>query len=137
MFIAASVAGSTMFVGFEKPWRNELPLYTAITCRALIDLVKTVTPEQLQAYGWRPEDMKPGWTPPTVLPDADYRALIEGASGEGLTADPVSGAADHPLVPIRPIPRVQFDGLSWGSSSPIPRSTARANPRCRSGRAFR
>jgi AcrR family transcriptional regulator len=51
MFIAASVAGSTMFVGFEKPWSNELPLYAAIACRALIDLVKTVTPEQLQAYG--------------------------------------------------------------------------------------
>jgi AcrR family transcriptional regulator len=88
MFIAASVAGSTMFVGFQKPWGNELPLYTAITCRALVDLVKTVTPEQLQAYGWRREDLKPGWTPPTVLPDADYRALIEGAGGEAPTADP-------------------------------------------------
>lgn len=81
MFIVASVAGSTMFVGYEKPWIGELPLYTAIACRALVELVKTITPEQLAAYGWRPQDLKAKWTAPTLLDAADYQALVDGSQG--------------------------------------------------------
>lgn len=79
LFVAASIAGSTMFIGAGKPWAGELPLYAAIACRGLIDVVKTITPEQLEAYGWRPIAPPPEWTPPTVLPDAAYRALVDGA----------------------------------------------------------
>ncbi|MES2895473.1 MAG: TetR/AcrR family transcriptional regulator [Pseudomonadota bacterium] len=81
MFIVASVAGSTMFVGYEKPWIGELPLYTAIACRSLVELVKTITPEQLAAYGWRPQDLKAKWTPPTLLDADDYQALVDGSQG--------------------------------------------------------
>ncbi len=79
VFIASAVAGSIMFVGYEKPWAPQLPLYSAITCRALIELVRTITADQLKAYGWQREDLKPGWAPPTLLPPAEYAALIAGA----------------------------------------------------------
>jgi len=81
MFIVASISGATMYVGYEKPWIGQLPLYTAIACRALVDLVKTITPEQLAAYGWRPQDLKAKWTPPTLLDGEDYQALVEGSQG--------------------------------------------------------
>ena len=69
VFISASVAGSTMFVGFEKPWSSELPLYSAIASRALVELVRTLKPGQLEAFGWRrQDDAKAGWRTPTLLP---------------------------------------------------------------------
>ena len=68
-----------MFVGFEKPWANELPLYSAIACHALVELVKSVTPEQLKAYGWRREDLKREWKTPTLLSDEEFSALVEQA----------------------------------------------------------
>ncbi|HSV03574.1 MAG TPA: TetR/AcrR family transcriptional regulator [Phenylobacterium sp.] len=77
VYVTASVAGSTMFVGFEKPWARELPLYSAIACQGLVELVKTVTPEQLRAYGWRREDAKRRWKTPTLLSEDEYRALLE------------------------------------------------------------
>ncbi|MGA0601248.1 TetR/AcrR family transcriptional regulator [Caulobacter sp. KR2-114] len=79
MFVVASVAGSTIFVGFEKPWTSELPLYTAIACRSLVELVKTVTPAQLESYGWRPRDRRSTWKPPTLLDADDYQALVAGS----------------------------------------------------------
>jgi AcrR family transcriptional regulator len=77
VFVSGSIAGSTMFVGFEKPWANELPLFSAIACRGLIDLVKTVTSEQLAAYGWH-RTRKAKWTYPTILPKPEYNALVKG-----------------------------------------------------------
>lgn len=77
VYISASVAGSTMFVGFEKPWAKELPLYSAIACRGLIELVKTVTPKQLKAYGWRRDDKKREWRMPTLLNKSELRSLLE------------------------------------------------------------
>jgi AcrR family transcriptional regulator len=82
VFISAAVAGSTMFVGFEKPWSSELPLYRAIACRALIDLVRTITPEQLAAYGWRREDLKPNWRTPTILSEAEHAELVASVREE-------------------------------------------------------
>lgn len=87
MYISASVAGSTMFLGFEKPWFNELPLYSAITCRALVDLARTLKPGQLEDYGWRRQhDGKAGWRTPTLLPAADFQALLDDweASSSGV-----------------------------------------------------
>lgn len=77
VFISASVAGSTMFVGFEKPWSTELPLYSAIACRALVDLVRTIKPDELEALGWRQADVNPDWRTPTLLPAEDFQALLD------------------------------------------------------------
>jgi AcrR family transcriptional regulator len=88
VFISSAVAGSTMFLGYEKPWATQLPLYGAIACWALVELVRTITSEQLEAYGWRRKDLEPGWTPPTLLPAAEYKALRTGA-GEKPAGPPV------------------------------------------------
>lgn len=86
VYVTASVAGSTMFVGFEKPWAGELRLYSAIACHALVELVKSVTPEQLKAYGWRREDLKRKWKTPTLLSDAEFRSLFEQADSDDVSA---------------------------------------------------
>lgn len=82
LFVSGSIAGSTMFVGFEKPWASELPLFSAIACRGLIDLVKTISSEQLAAYGWRRNARKPKWAYPTILPKTEYNALVSGSGAE-------------------------------------------------------
>ena len=66
-----------MFVGFEKPWSTELPLYSAMTCRALVDLVRTIKSGQLEAYGWRGDDQEGGWRTPTLLAKEDFQALVD------------------------------------------------------------
>ena len=77
VFVSASVAGGTMFVGFEKPWAREQPLYSAIACRALVELVKTITPDQLRAYGWSPEDRAANWKTPTLLSPEELQSVLE------------------------------------------------------------
>ncbi|KQW65538.1 hypothetical protein ASE17_19145 [Phenylobacterium sp. Root77] len=86
VYASASVAGSTMFVGFERPWAGELPLYSAIACHALVDLVKSVTPEKLKAYGWRHEDLNPKWKTPTLLSDEEFAALLARADSDDALA---------------------------------------------------
>lgn len=76
VFLSASIAGSTVFVGFEKPWARELPLYRAIASRALVETVKTITSEQLAAYGHNPQSSRPAWRAPTMLSDDEYEALL-------------------------------------------------------------
>jgi len=71
-----------MFVGFEKPWASELPLYSAIACGALVELVKTITPEQLNAYGWPAVDTKLGWKTPTLLSAEEFQSVIEEADAK-------------------------------------------------------
>ncbi len=78
VFLSSAVAGSTMFIGYEKPWAEQLPLCSAITCRGLIELVRTMTPAQLEAYGWQRSDIAADWKPPTLLPPEEYDALIGG-----------------------------------------------------------
>lgn len=93
VFISASIAGSTMFVGHEKPWSGELPLYAAISSLALVGLVRTFRPEQLEAFGWRPRDgQMAGWRTPTLLAPEDYQAILDEWDGNSIadakTADP-------------------------------------------------
>jgi AcrR family transcriptional regulator len=76
VFLSASIAGSTLFVGFEKPWARELSLYRAMTSRALVETVKTITSEQLAAYGYTPPKSRKAWRAPTTLSDAEYDALL-------------------------------------------------------------
>ena len=91
VYIGASVAGSIMFIGHDKPWASELPLYSALTCHALVALTKSVTPEQLAAFGWRREDLKQPWKTPTLLTDEEFRWLFDrDAHG---TSQPVAEAA--------------------------------------------
>jgi AcrR family transcriptional regulator len=87
VYIGASVAGSIMFIGCGKPWASELPLYSAITCQALVALTKSVTPEQLAAFGWRREDLKQPWKTPTLLTDEEYRWLFEREATGGDQSD--------------------------------------------------
>jgi AcrR family transcriptional regulator len=82
VFISSAIAGSTMFLGYEKPWAKQLPLYRAIACRGLIDLVRTITSKDLQAYGWRREDLTPGWNIPTILTKAEHAAVLASARTE-------------------------------------------------------
>jgi AcrR family transcriptional regulator len=76
VFISAAIAGSTLFVGFEKPWARELPLYRAITSRALVETVKTITSEQLAAYGYEPSRSQTVWRAPTTLSNPEYESLL-------------------------------------------------------------
>ena len=76
VFLSASIAGSTLFVGFEKPWARELHLYRAITSRALLETVKTITSEQLAAYGYNPPRSRAAWRAPTTLSNDEYETLL-------------------------------------------------------------
>ena len=49
IYISASMEGATPFLGFEKPWAAKMPLFTAIAAKALVDLAKSITPEQIAA----------------------------------------------------------------------------------------
>jgi hypothetical protein len=75
-----------MFMGFEKPWSKGLPLYRAMACRALIDVVRTITPEQLAAYGWCREDLEPVWRTPTILSEKEHADLVASARAENADA---------------------------------------------------
>jgi AcrR family transcriptional regulator len=98
LFISSAVAGSTMFVGFEKPWTNQLPLYRAIACRALIELVRTVTPEQLAAYGWKRRTSRRKWRAPTILTAAEHAELVASVRTEypdSPSSGPASSASEN------------------------------------------
>ena len=49
LFINATIEGSTMLAGYGKPWRSMMPQMKAIAVRSLIQLVKTITSEDIQA----------------------------------------------------------------------------------------
>ena len=48
LYINASMEGTTALAGFGKPWRNKMPLLKAISEKWLIEMVKTITPEELR-----------------------------------------------------------------------------------------
>lgn len=75
VFLSAAIAGSTMFVGFEKPWSRELPLYSAIACQGLVQLVKTIRPEQLEVHGGG-ANRHGAWTMPTLLSAEELASLL-------------------------------------------------------------
>lgn len=94
VFISASIAGSTMFVGHEKPWSGELSLYSAISSFAFVSLVRTFRPAQLEAFGWRQTDLpKPGWRTPTLMAPEDFQAVLDDWNAETTSG---SGAEESP-----------------------------------------
>jgi AcrR family transcriptional regulator len=48
LFINAAMEGTTMSVGYGKPWREKMPLMKAIAANSLINMVKTITPDQIR-----------------------------------------------------------------------------------------
>jgi len=79
VYLIAAIAGSTIFVGFEKPWSSQLPLYRAILCKSLIETVRTTSSEQFEHYGWQRTSSPSEWREPTLLSPEEYRELIESA----------------------------------------------------------
>lgn len=49
LYINASMEGTTVLAGFDRPWASKMPLLKAISAKRLVDMVKTITPEELQA----------------------------------------------------------------------------------------
>jgi AcrR family transcriptional regulator len=49
VFICASIEGSTMLAGFGKPWSSMMPQMRGLAVKSLINLVKVITPDELQA----------------------------------------------------------------------------------------
>lgn len=87
VYISSAIAGSTIFVGFEKPWSSQLPLYRAILCKSLVDTVKQASLEQLEQHGWRREDISVEWHEPTILEPYEYRALVDNATISAIKDD--------------------------------------------------
>ena len=47
LFISASMEGSTPFLGYEKPWAKRMSAFTAIAAHSMVQMAKTITPEQI------------------------------------------------------------------------------------------
>jgi AcrR family transcriptional regulator len=94
VFISASVAGSTMFVGHDKPWSSELSLYKAIASRSLVETVANITAEQLTAYGLPDVPTPEGWKPPTSLTPEEFDALLGRSRTDNLRGEPISANND-------------------------------------------
>jgi AcrR family transcriptional regulator len=125
VFVSSAIAGSTMFVGYKKPWNGQLPLYRAIACRALLDLVKTVTPRDLQAYGWSRKDLKQNWTTPTMLSKAEFAALV-ASSGQETTNGHEQSRLPKPA--LRKTKRAGRSDIQRDSKSPAARKAAKRKP---------
>ncbi|MGH6696283.1 TetR/AcrR family transcriptional regulator [Sphingopyxis sp.] len=47
LFMSASMEGMTVFAGYEKPWRSQMPMLQAISRKSFVQLVKTLRAEDL------------------------------------------------------------------------------------------
>ena len=52
LFINTSIEGSTILAGYGKPWEAKMPQLKAFAVKSLINLAKTITPEEVR--GLRP-----------------------------------------------------------------------------------
>lgn len=48
LFVSAALEGTTMFAGFQKPWTERMPWIISIACKSLLDMVKTITVEDIR-----------------------------------------------------------------------------------------
>jgi AcrR family transcriptional regulator len=48
-FISATMEGTTIFAGHGKPWAHQMPQLKAIAVRSLVDLARSITPDELRA----------------------------------------------------------------------------------------
>lgn len=51
LFISASMEGTTMFAGHEKPWRHRMDWLENIACRSFLSLVKSLKPGDIRKSG--------------------------------------------------------------------------------------
>lgn len=49
LYISACMEGSTPFLGYEKPWHAKMPNFIAIAATSLVELAKTISPDQIRA----------------------------------------------------------------------------------------
>ncbi|MDB5686118.1 MAG: TetR family transcriptional regulator [Rhizorhabdus sp.] len=47
LYISASMEGSTPFLGYGKPWGAKMPVFINIAVHSLVQLAKTITPDQI------------------------------------------------------------------------------------------
>ncbi len=47
LFLSASLEGHTMFVGYAKPWLNQIRPVSNIAVKGLVELVETLRPEEI------------------------------------------------------------------------------------------
>lgn len=48
LFISGSMEGLTVFAGYEKPWREQMPMLEAIARRSFVHLAQTLRPGELK-----------------------------------------------------------------------------------------
>ncbi|MBB4630993.1 TetR/AcrR family transcriptional regulator [Sphingosinicella soli] len=48
LFISASLEGTTMFAGHDKPWRHRMDWLETIACRAYLPLIKSLKPGDIR-----------------------------------------------------------------------------------------
>jgi len=53
IFISCAMEGTTPFAGYQKPWASHMPAITRIAVAHLVDLARTVTPEQIHGLAER------------------------------------------------------------------------------------
>lgn len=49
LFISASMEGMTIFAGYEKPWRKQMPAIEQLAFRSFLHLIKTIKPGEISA----------------------------------------------------------------------------------------
>ena len=49
LYINTSMEGTTMLAGYGKPWSSKMPNIKEIAVKFLVDLAKTITPDQVRA----------------------------------------------------------------------------------------
>lgn len=53
LFMSASIEGTTVFAGFEKPWQPRMPWLIAIAQRSFVDLARNLKPGEIRALAGR------------------------------------------------------------------------------------
>lgn len=50
LFVSASLEGTTVFAGHNKPWQHRMPEIEGIAAKSLLDCVKTITPADIARF---------------------------------------------------------------------------------------
>ena len=48
LFISASLEGTTMFAGYNKPWAHAMPMLENVAIKALVGMVRDIRPEDIR-----------------------------------------------------------------------------------------
>lgn len=58
LYINASIEGTTMLAGYDKPWSSKMPHLKEIAVSFLVDLAKTITPEAVRVLSAPKKNVK-------------------------------------------------------------------------------